>query len=70
MELHIAGESRPKKEDLSFVAKQDDQGRWVVYESKNETWLYGELYFEWDESAKCWFLTGFKYEMDEPGDCI
>ena len=59
------------KEGLSIRISTDKKiHQWRVSLDKNETWLYGLIYFDWNESARSWLVSGFKFEMDEPGDCV
>lgn len=44
---------------------QGDIGR--VSLIKDQSWEYAKLEFTWQ--GDCWYLTGFKISMDEPGSC-
>jgi len=66
----LPGAAARKKETLGFRAELGVRGQGLVYLDKNETWLYGILYFDWDNQANNWRMTGFKFDMAEPGDCL
>lgn len=66
----VPGRAKRQKEDFGFRALTEKSGQGLVYLSKDETWTYGILYFNWDAQTKSWWMTGFKFDMNDAGDCI
>ncbi len=57
------------KDNLSILPKEESNGQWQVYLIKDETWAFEILFFEWDETVKSWFVSGYDSDTERFDEC-